>query len=328
MKERVLITGASGFVGYHLIEEALKNNLEVFAAVRKSSKTDHLNGFDIQYTYPDFHDVASLKKDIREKQYDYIIHAAGITAARSEQEYNDVNAGYTRNLALAVQESGIHLKKFVLISSLAAVGPLNTLEGIITEGTSPHPITAYGRSKLLGEGHLKEFSELNYTILRPTGVYGPRDRGIFIFFKQVSKGIEPYIGRVEQQFSFIYVADLAQAAIKALYAGNRKTYNLSDGNFYGRYELGHLAKSILNQKTLKFHLPVNFVKFIAYLFQKYCYLSNRPAILNIEKLSELIAVNWYCSIAEAKADLGFSPGYNLQSGLIETLNWYRLNKWI
>jgi UDP-glucose 4-epimerase len=328
MKEKVLITGASGFIGYHLIEEALKNNLEVFAAVRKSSKTDHLNSFDIQYTYPDFNEVASLKRDILEKQYDYIIHAAGITAARSEQEYNDVNAGYTRNLALAVQESGIQLKKFVLISSLAAVGPLNTLEGIITEGTPPRPITAYGRSKLLGEVNLKAFPELNYTILRPTGVYGPRDRGILIFFKQVSKGIEPYIGRVEQQFSFIYVADLAKAAIKALYAGNHKTYNLSDGNFYDRYQLGNLTKAILNQKTLKFHLPVNFVKFIAYLSQKYCYLSNRPAILNIEKLSELIAVNWYCSIGEAKADLGFSPGYNLQSGLIETLNWYRLNKWI
>ncbi|HWZ14038.1 MAG TPA: NAD(P)-dependent oxidoreductase [Mucilaginibacter sp.] len=328
MKGRVLITGASGFVGYHLIEEALKNNLEVFAAVRKSSKTDHLAGFDIQYTCPDFNDVASLKRDILEKQYDYIIHAAGITSARSEQEYNDVNAGYTNNLALAVQESGIRLKKFVLISSLAAVGPLNTLEGIITETTPPHPITAYGRSKLLGEENLKAFPELNYTILRPTGVYGPRDRGIFIFFKQVSKGIEPYIGRDEQKFSFIYAADLARAAVKALYAGNRKTYNLSDGNFYGRYELGDLTKSILNQKTAKFHLPVKFVKFIAYLSEKYCYLSNRPAILNIEKLSELIAVNWYCSIAEAKADLGFSPEYDLRSGLTETLNWYRLNKWI
>jgi UDP-glucose 4-epimerase len=328
MKEKVLITGASGFVGYHLIKEALKNNLEVFAALRKSSKTDHLNGFNIQYTYPDFGNVESLKRDILEKQYDYIIHAAGITAARSEQEYNDVNAGNTHNIALAVVESGIQLKKFVLISSLAAVGPLNSLGGMITEATPPHPITAYGRSKLLGEENLKAFPALNYNILRPTGVYGPRDRGIFIFFKQVSKGIEPYIGRFEQQFSFIYAADLAKAAIKALYAGDHKTYNLSDGNFYDRYELGNLTRSILNQKTLKFHLPVNFVKFLAYLSEKYCYLSNQAAILNIEKLSELTAVNWRCSIEEAKADLGFSPEHNLKSGLTETLNWYRLNKWI
>ncbi len=328
MKGRVLITGASGFVGYHLIQEALKNNLEVFAAVRKSSKTDHLKGFDIQYTYPDFSEAASLATEIKEKQYDYIILAAGITSARSEEEYNEVNAGYTHNLALAVQESGISLKKLVLISSLAAVGPLNNLEGIITEATAPHPITAYGKSKLLAEEKLKAFAEMNYTILRPTGVYGPRDRGIFIFFKQVSKGIEPYIGSFSQQFSFIYVADLAKAAVRALYAGNHNTYNLSDGNFYDRYELASVAKSILGQKTLKFHLPVNFVKCIAYLSEKYCYLTNKAAILNVEKLDELMAVNWRCSIKAAEADLAFSPEYDLKSGVTETLNWYRFNKWI
>ncbi len=328
MKERVLITGASGFVGYHLIQEALKNNLEVFAAIRKSSKTEHLRDLDIQYTYPDFDDVSSLIAEIKERQFDYVIHAAGITAARSQKEYNDVNAGYTYNLALAIRQSGVPIKKVVLISSLAGIGPLPDLNGIITESTPPHPITAYGKSKLLAEEKLKAFPELNYTILRPTGVYGPRDRGIFIFFKQVSKGIEPYIGNAPQQFSFIYVTDLAQAAIKALYAGNHKTYNLSDGNFYNRYELGEITKLILNQKTFKFHLPVNFVKLLAYLSEKYCDLSNKAAILNVEKLNELMATNWYCSIDAAKADLGFTPDYDLSLGVRETLNWYRLNNWI
>ena len=181
MKERVLITGASGFIGYHLIEEALKNNLDVYAAVRKSSSINHLKSFDIQYTYPDFNDVPALKDEIKRNQYHYIIHAAGVTRARSLKEYNHINANYTHNLALAALESGIKLNKLVLISSLAAVGPLNSIHGFITESTVPHPITAYGKSKLLGEENLKAFSSLNYTILRPTGVYGPRDR-IFLFF--------------------------------------------------------------------------------------------------------------------------------------------------
>ncbi|HEY2582367.1 MAG TPA: NAD(P)-dependent oxidoreductase, partial [Mucilaginibacter sp.] len=262
MKERVLITGASGFVGFHLIAEALKNDLEVYAAIRKSSKTDHLKDFNIQYIYPDFDNLAALKKELEEKQYDYIIHAAGITKARSQKEYEHINAGYTQNLALAINESGVKLKKLVLIGSLAALGPLTSLEGIITEETIPHPVTAYGKSKLLAENNLKAFSSLNYTILRPTGVYGPRDRDIFIFFKQLTKGIEPYIGNGEQKFSFIYVTDLANAAIKALHAGNQKTYNLSDGNFYDRYELGSIAKTILNLKTVKFQLPVGFVRLI------------------------------------------------------------------
>src|SRR5689334_19553564 len=104
MKERVLITGANGFVGYHLIIEALQNNLEVFAAVRRSSKIDHLKHLDIQYTYPNYGDPEALKKELDEKQYDYIIHAAGLTCARDEDEYNLINATYTYNLGVAAAE--------------------------------------------------------------------------------------------------------------------------------------------------------------------------------------------------------------------------------
>ncbi len=328
MKERVLITGASGFVGYHLIIEALQNNLEVFAAVRKSSHIAHLKGLDIQYTYPDFDDLPSLKKDLEEKQYDYIIHAAGITRAISTSEYDLVNAEYTSNLALAAQASGSNFKKFVLISSLAAIGPLDTLTGILTEETSPRPITAYGKSKLLAETKLKAIANLNYTILRPTAIYGPRDTGIFIFFKQLIKHIEPYIGRRQQKLSFIYVADLAKASIRALYSGDAQTYNLSDDSFYDRYELGHAAKKILGVKTVKFHLPVNFVKLIAIASEKAGSLTNKAPILNLEKLTELTAVNWSCSIEHAKRGLGFCPQYNLHNGLYETLKWYKENEWL
>ncbi|MDB5157924.1 MAG: NAD-dependent epimerase/dehydratase family protein [Mucilaginibacter sp.] len=328
MKEKVLITGASGFVGYHLIIEALQNNLEVYAAVRKNSRIDHLKGFDIQYIYLDYEDLQSLKQALQEKQFDYIIHAAGITRAISAQEYDLVNATYTANLANAAIELGSTLKKFVLISSLAAVGPLQTLTGIITEETRPNPITAYGRSKLLAERKLKAIKNLNYTILRPTAVYGPRDTGIFIFFKQVSNRIEAYIGKGQQKLSFIYVADLAKASILALNNGSMQTFNLSDGNFYDKHELGKLSKQILNVKTIKFHLIVNFVKLIAGISEKVSSLRNKAPILNIEKLNELTAVNWLCSIELAKHDLKFYPQYTLNDGLQETLKWYKDNKWL
>lgn len=328
MKERVLITGASGFVGYHLIKEALDNNLEVFAAIRKSSKTDHLKDFDIKYTYPDFSNMQALKDNMIENKYDYVIHAAGITRARSAEEYNQVNADNSYNLALAALESNIGLKKFVLIGSLAAMGPLNTLDGIITGDTTPNPVTAYGKSKLLAEEKLKTIDGLNYTILRPTGVYGPRDRDIFIFFKQVSNRMEPYIGHIEQKLSLIYVTDVAKAAIKALYAGGKKAYNLSDGNFYSRYALGDFTREALNVKTAKFHLPVNFVKMIATIAEKVSSLSNKAAVLNVEKLNELMAVNWDCDITPAKTDLGFTPAYDLKAGVAETIKWYKANKWL
>lgn len=328
MKKRVLITGASGFVGYHLIEEALQNNLEVYAAVRKSSDISHLKDFDIKYTYPDFNDIIGLKKELKENQYDYIIHAAGVTRARSQNEYNFINARYTYNLAAAAIAADVNLKGFVFISSLAAIGPLHNLNGIITETTPPNPITAYGRSKLMAEERLKSITSLNYTILRPTAVYGPRDKGIFIFFQQLNKGIEPYIGTAEQKLSFIYVKDLAKIAIKSLYIANQRTYNISDGNFYDKYQLAVLAKEILRIKTVKFHLPVNFVKFMAFFSEKVSSLSNKAPVVNIEKVRELTGVNWFCAIDQAKYDLGFYPAYDLYAGLTETLNWYKTNKWL
>ena len=154
------------------------------------------------------------------------------------------------------------------------------------------------------------------------------DRDIFIFFKQLSKGIEPYIGKKAQKLSLIYVTDLAKASIKALYAGNQKTYNLSDGNFYDRYALADITKQVLSLKTLKLHLPVTFVKLIAKVSEKVSSLKNKASVLNVEKLNELMAVNWSCDIERAKGDLGFHPKYDLKAGVTETLKWYKANKWL
>jgi len=328
MKKKVLITGASGFVGYHLIEEALHNNLDVYVAVRRTSQISHLKNLNIQYTYPDLGDIISLKKELQEKQYDYIIHAAAVTRARSQDEYNDINAEYTYNLAAAAKTADINLKGFVFISSLAAIGPLKNLNGVITEETIPEPITAYGKSKLLAEEKLKSIGGLHYTILRPTAVYGPRDTGIYVFFKQLKKGIEPYIGKTTQKLSFIYVKDLARIALKSMYICNRQTYNIADGNFYDKYELGGIAKNVLNLRAAKFHLPVNFVKIMAAVNEKISSLGNKAAILNTDKLKELTAANWACDIEHAKQDLGFYPAYDLKKGLTETLLWYKQNKWL
>lgn len=327
MKERVLITGASGFVGYHLIEEALNNNLEVFAAVRRSSQIDHLKNFNINYTYPDFDNIKALEQEFNTNQYNYVIHAAGLTRAKNQQAYNKVNANYTINLATAAAAAPA-FKKFVFISSLAALGPLHSMTGIIYDNSTPQPVTAYGQSKLLAEDGLKLINNLNCTILRPTAVYGPRDKDIFIIFKQFAKGLEPYIGKSAQKLSFIYVKDLAQATVKALYTGKQKAYNLSDGNFYDRYELADITKHILRVKTVKFHLPVNFVKLIATFAEIIGYLRGQSPVISNEKLKELTAINWFCNIDEAKHDMGFYPRYDLEAGVNETISWYKANQWL
>jgi UDP-glucose 4-epimerase len=327
MSERVLITGASGFVGFHLIEAALKNNLEVFAAVRKSSKVDHLKPLKVQYAFTNFTSVEALTNEIQDNQYDYIIHAAGVTKANSKAEYDAINTDYTVNLAKAAVASG-RIKKFVFVSSLAAVGPMATVDGLLTEATVQAPVTAYGHSKKHAEEALKSFTSLNYVILRPTAVYGPRDKDILIVLKQFANRFEPYIAKIDQYLSFIYVKDLAQACIQALTRGNQQAYLLSDGKRYDRYQLANITKRLLGINTFKIHLPLSIIKVVAGIAEGVSKITKKPSALNVEKLNELTAANWICSIDKAQQELDFKPQYDLNRGLEETLTWYKENKWL
>ncbi|RYZ28836.1 MAG: NAD(P)-dependent oxidoreductase, partial [Sphingobacteriales bacterium] len=184
MKEKVLITGASGFIGFHLIEAALEMGLDVVAAVRKNSDVRHLQVHNIQYCYPDFNNVESLKKELERTGCQYIVHALGTTKAGTQDDYNAINAGYTYNIAKAAEALGPSFKKLVFISSLAALGPLSEASETITELTNPRPVTAYGKSKLLAEEKLATLS-VPYVVLRPTAVYGPREKDIFILFRTI-----------------------------------------------------------------------------------------------------------------------------------------------
>lgn len=329
MKERVLITGASGFVGYHLIQAALNAGLEVHGAIRRSSDVSHLSGLDVQFVYPDYSDAAKLQKDLEEGQYNYIIHAAGVTRAKNEAEYNKINAGYTDMLAQAASAATIPLSKFVFISSLAAMGPTFYEDTQpITELSEARPVTNYGKSKLLAERYLAERKELPLVVLRPTAVYGPREKDIYIMFKTLKSGLEPYIGTKGQWLSFIYAKDLANVAIRSLaIPGDHIAYNISDGNIYERYELANLTKKILGKKTLKFHVPLGVVKALSGILELTASKGKTP-VLNNEKLAELTAENWNCSIEKLKKDMGYVPAYDLKKGLEETLQWYQSNNWL
>lgn len=327
MKEKVLITGASGFLGYHLIHAALAEGLDVYAGVRKTSKTDHLKDLPITFVSLNLSDTESLTKEITEKRYNYIIHAAGVTKARSMEDYNRVNAGFTVNLATAAIRSDTTLKKFIFISSLAAAGPLGEVHTFISEKMPPHPVTDYGRSKLLAEHELNKLP-LPVTILRPTAIYGPREADIFIIFKSVKRGLEPYIGKVKQQLSFIFVREMAQVTIKALYCREDGTFNISDGNTYGRYDLAEILKELMHKKTIRVHVPMGIARLLAWTNEKLAVLLYRSTIFNRDKLNELVAANWACDIAKAKTELDFRPVIGLKEGLTETLKWYREHKWL
>lgn len=328
-KKKVLITGASGFVGYHLIEAALKADLDVYAAVRPDSDRSHLAEFAIRYVQLNYADVSALKQALEAEQYSYIIHAAGTTKAKVKADYDLVNAEYTRNLAMAALKANISLEKFVFVSSLAALGPLTELSAEIQDNTPPRPVTNYGASKVLAEKYLAGLSSLPLVTIRPTAVYGPREKDLFILFDSINKGLEPHIGRFKQQLSFVYVKDLVKVIVQALTVPvTHKAYNISDGKVYDRYALAAYSKNALNRKTFKFHLPVSLVALLASVMDfAYANSKNTPA-LNKEKMAELTAVNWACSITNAKDELNYRPEYDLESGVMQTIKWYKLNNWL
>ncbi|MBC7889351.1 MAG: NAD(P)-dependent oxidoreductase [Ferruginibacter sp.] len=328
MNEKVLITGASGFLGYHIIQAAIEKGLDVYAAVRTNSNIEHLDKLPVHYLYLNYDNREEMTRQLTENKIDYIIHAAGVTKAIRQEVYNLVNATYTLNLAKAAEKLGGNLKKMVFISSLAAVGPLGDYRDKITEQTCPNPVTAYGRSKLLAEKNLANIA-IPTTILRPTAIYGPRDRDIFIMVKTLNKGLDPYIGKMLQQLSFVHVKDVAEVAVNSLFMNNaRGIYNITDGHSYNRYQFSDIARILLKKNALRFHIPMPLVKMLAYILETTNGWLKKPSVINREKLQELAAKNWICDISKAKKELAFSPQFDLQSGLEDSIAWYVKNKWI
>ncbi|HIX53890.1 MAG TPA: NAD(P)-dependent oxidoreductase [Candidatus Sphingobacterium stercoripullorum] len=328
--EKVLITGASGFVGWHLIKRAKERGWQIHAAVRPSSKTDAIKPYVDRFIYLNYEDSFQLEEVIKENAYTLIIHAAAMTRAKTLDELIKVNSDYTINLLRAATTSPA-LKRFVYISSLAAVGPVSYEGRAITEDNPQRPLTIYGESKKHSEERIfQEFIGQNITILRPTAVFGPKEKDLFILFDTFNKGLDPYIGRKPQKLSFIYVDDLVQAILKAGEDRRQGTfsYNLSDGKVYSRYDMADNYKRVFHKRLFRFHVPYFLVQWVAAIFQFAYKNSKHMPVIYPERLKELTAENWSCDISLAKEEIGYNPNYNLDSAIKVTVDWYKNEGWL
>ena len=329
---KVFITGASGFVGSHLVEAAKNLGWEVHAAIRSSSKTDDIKAYVDKFVHLDFADVPGLTAFFQQEQYDYIIHAAALTKSKSEEEMLRVNVGMTQNLMQAAFTEGVNLKRFVYVSSLAAIGPIAyDANKTIDEGTDYRPLTVYGRSKKASELNIKErFADKPISVFRPTAVYGPREKDLFILFDTLNKGLDPYIGSNPQKLSFVYVKDLVDVLLKGCTAsqGNLEFYNISDGQVYNKYALADIFRKTFKKKALRLHIPYGIVSMVARISLLLYRNSTKTPVIYPERLGELTAENWSCDISKAKEKLGYQPSYNLEKGLTDTLLWYKSNNWL
>ncbi|RLD54388.1 MAG: NAD(P)-dependent oxidoreductase [Bacteroidetes bacterium] len=324
--KKVLITGASGFIGSFLVEEALKEGYDVYAGIRESSNLRYLTNPKINYVYIDFSNKESLKKQlVKIDKFDFIIHCAGVTKTCNKKLFDIVNYQYTKNLIDALLETSKVPEKFIFVSSLAAYGPGQKDVEPIKLTDTPKPVSYYGKSKLKTEQYIKSLKDFPYLIFRPTGVYGPREKDYYVMYKSIKQGIETYINTKKQLISFIYVKDLSRLIVGALNSEIiNKSYFVSDLKEYTAQEFNWLIKKKLIKKTISLVFPGFLVKILAFINEKVsCLFSSKIPTLNTEKFKEISQKNWLCDSSALVKDFNFKPEYNLSKGLDETLQWYK-----
>ncbi|MDR0506537.1 MAG: NAD(P)-dependent oxidoreductase [Dysgonamonadaceae bacterium] len=329
---RILITGASGFIGSFMVEEAIKRGFETYAGIRQTSSRKYLQDKRIQFADLNFADTTILAEQLRVLgRFDYIIHNAGVTKCQNKGDFDRVNFGYTRNFVDALTEAGLMPDKFLYMSSLSAYGSGNekTLQPMMLADT-PRPNTAYGESKLKAERYIQSLNNAPYIILRPTGVYGPRETDYFVFNQTINRGIEPSMGFGTQYLTFIYVKDLVRVAFDALESNIvRKAYFVSDGKVYTNVEYTEIVKNILGiKRMLKLKTPLFLAKFIAVLLETVYGWFGKTPTLNRDKYNILSAKNWKCEIEPLERDFNSHAEYDLERGMTEAIEWYKKEKWL
>ena len=328
---KILITGASGFIGSFIVEEALRQGFETWAAVRKSSSREWLQDERIHFIELNLSSKEQLVEQLRPHQFDYVVHAAGVTKCLNKQDFHRINTEGTKHLVDALIELQIPLKRFVFISSLSIYGAIKEQQPYeeIKETDTPQPNTEYGRSKLEAEQFLST-TTIPYIILRPTGVYGPREKDYFIMAKSIKQHSDFAVGFKRQDITFVYVKDVVQAVFLALEKGeNGRKYFLSDGQVYQSATFSNLIHEELGRTWwIRITAPVWVLRIVTFFGEYIGRMTGKVTALNNDKYNILRQRNWRCDIQPAIKELGYQPTYNLEQGVKETIQWYKDNGWL
>ena len=327
-QKRILITGASGFIGGFLVKEALKRGYDVWAGIRQGSSRKNLRDERLHFIHLEYDDEAALKDQLREivstsGAWHYIIHNAGITKTLHTAEYYRVNSHYTHVLVESLAAANCQPEKFLLMSSLSSYGPVNEYSfRPIRIDDRQQPDTLYGKSKLQAELFTKAQSHFPYIIFCPTGVYGPGDKEYLMELKSIKAGFDFKAGMKPQRITVIYVKDLAVAAFIALEnkAICNVTYLISDGDAYTDYEFVGIVKKALGKRfVINFRIPLWICYLICACSEITGKIINKAMTLNMDKYKILRQRNWVCETEQTFRELGFIPRYTLKEGLEETI---------
>lgn len=317
----VLVSGATGFVGSHVARAFAGAGYEVRCGVRATSDTRPIEDLGAKMVPLDLGRPAELEKAVEDIQT--VVHVAGITRARRAEDYYRVNAEGTRRLAGAAARARV--RKFVLISSLAARGP----DALAKDGQD-HPASAYGRSKLEAEEHLRSLSgRMETVILRPSAVYGPRDTDLLPLFGAARRGWLP-VPPGPNLLQPVYAADVARAALRAAGCGaaDPGPFPVAEAARYAWRDVAGGLEKALGRPVRAVRLPVAAFGLAGAVAEGAAKLRGRPPLFDGRRARDVAIHAWTCDVAGTEQALGWRAEVPLFEGLRRTVEWYRREGWM
>ncbi len=323
---RIFLTGATGFVGSHLVEVLVDAGHEVECLVRKSSDVEHLEALGVETVEGELGKAAEFEASLG--QAEVLIHVAGVTGATGPEEFYRVNAEGTRDLVdryAARRDEG----RVIYVSSVSAQGPSEGAAPRSAEAL-PRPVSDYGASKLDGEGAvLAHRQTLKTTVLRPPVIYGPRDGDMFDVFRMAKLGLAPRMGGGQRWLSLIYVEDVVSAIVACLEAeGDGEIYPIDDGQVYTWKRLGCEIGEAMGKRSLSFGIPKAAFVAAGVASDAVQGWRGKGATFGLDKVREMSQASWVCGHEAIHRDLGWTPSVPLRQGAAMTADWYRAQGWL
>lgn len=338
--QKVLVTGASGFIGSHLVGELVQRGMHCCCLVRSQSRGQQLREMGAECIEGDIRHPESYRAHLA--NCDTVFHLAGLIHALSYEAMHDVNGVACGQLADACRAAN-SATKLVVVSSLAAVGPPLLDQDLRIEADEPTPISEYGRSKRAGETELqKRAGDIPITVIRPGIVFGPRDTSCLDIYRSIHRyRLHITIGYRTPPLSMIYVEDLVDLILSTAqqgetlqgdpggeYSSEGYYFACDDSAFPNYREFGQMVAKSIDRAVLVWPLWRWVGRLAGHSVQGINRLRGRSSMLNADKIREATVRSWASSCEKARHQLGFAPAQSLETRLRQTGDWYAEHGWL